>query len=71
MLREVSQRGLADHVDSCPKKARVWQGKTYANVIHDCSGCESFEWQKNEYKTVCHADGTPSYDVLTHIKCNG
>lgn len=37
----VKQRGLAMHVDNCPKKMRTWQGKIYANVIHDCFYCES------------------------------
>lgn len=36
---KVAQRGLAFHVDYCPKRARVWRGKPYANLIDDCSSC--------------------------------
>ncbi len=32
--------GLAAHVDGCPRPARVWRGKPYANVADDCTGCE-------------------------------
>ncbi|WP_197995780.1 hypothetical protein [Gimesia algae] len=33
-------RGLASHVDLCPKSIRVWQGQPYANIIDDCLYCE-------------------------------
>ncbi len=33
-------RGLALHVDGCPINARIWKGKSYANVIDDCVHCE-------------------------------
>lgn len=33
-------RGMAIHVDYCPIKMRVWNGKPYANYIDDCQGCE-------------------------------
>ena len=39
-VRPQIYRGLAIHVDGCPLPARVWNGKPYANVVHDCSGCE-------------------------------
>jgi hypothetical protein len=35
----VTRRGLAVHVDYCPKRARIWRGKPYANLIDDCSAC--------------------------------
>ena len=33
------ERGMAIHVDHCPISARVWNGKPYANLWHDCDGC--------------------------------
>lgn len=33
-------RGLALHVDGCPIAARSWNGKSYANVMDDCTGCQ-------------------------------
>ena len=33
-------RGMALHVDNCPKPARKWHGKPYANVMDDCLYCE-------------------------------
>lgn len=69
MQREVTYRGLAQHVDSCPKKVREWNGKTYANIIHDCAGCESFDYKNNKHVTIYYKDGTPSHDELTHIEC--
>lgn len=38
----IIQRGMAIHVDGCPRAARVWRGKPYANVIDDCAHCDSF-----------------------------
>lgn len=35
----IIMRGWARHVDYCPIQARVWNGKPYANVTDDCSGC--------------------------------
>jgi hypothetical protein len=32
-------RGMALHVDDCPKSVRVHQGKSYANVRQDCLAC--------------------------------
>lgn len=34
------QRGLALHVDACPKRIRVWKGISYANIIDDCLCCD-------------------------------
>jgi hypothetical protein len=36
----VINRGCALHVDHCPVDARIWQGKSYANVMDDCIHCE-------------------------------
>ena len=35
----VRRRGLALHVDACPAHTRSWRGKSYANVLDDCTGC--------------------------------
>lgn len=39
-VRPMIERGFALHVDGCPLPARVWNGKPYANVVDDCTGCE-------------------------------
>jgi hypothetical protein len=40
-----TSRGFAFHYDECPIRAREYKGKSYANVIDDCLGCEHFiEW---------------------------
>lgn len=84
MLREVTHRGLASHVDSCPLKKREWQGKPYANVMHDCSHCEHFEYEEvplkgrkglyRKYVQVIEVkkdeQGNPIEEVITHIGCN-
>lgn len=33
-------RGFALQVDGCPIAARTFHGRPYANVTHDCHGCE-------------------------------
>lgn len=38
--RETIARGYAVHVDNCPIKMRVWNGKPYANFIDDCIYCK-------------------------------
>ena len=38
--RKIIHRGFAIHVDNCPIRSRVWHGKSYANVIDDCSYCQ-------------------------------
>jgi hypothetical protein len=38
--KKLIPRGLALHVDACPVNARIWKGKSYANVIDDCVNCE-------------------------------
>jgi len=47
----IIERGLALHVDYCPRRIRCWRGKFYANVIDDCFGCEYFleiEYEQKE-----------------------
>lgn len=39
-LLESVERGMAVHADGCPIRARVWNGKPYANMVDDCVGCE-------------------------------
>lgn len=38
--KRIVSRGAALHVDYCPKRARVWRKKSYANYRHDCFDCE-------------------------------
>lgn len=38
--KPIIRRGFAVHVDGCPRRCRVWRGKSYANVMDDCSCCE-------------------------------
>ena len=33
------RRGQALHVQGCPIDARLWRGRSYANVIDDCTNC--------------------------------
>lgn len=46
-------RGLAWHVDGCPVPARTWRGNHYANVIHDCTGCEHMLSASSDVGVVC------------------
>lgn len=39
--KNVIERGLAFHADYCPKNQRIWNGKSYANVLSDCIYCEN------------------------------
>lgn len=58
--RRIIQRGLALHVDYCPKKVRCWKGKPYANYIDDCLCCDFLvsQYEKNS----CTVD---------YIRCSG
>jgi hypothetical protein len=57
VMRSVS-RGFATHVDDCPIQARVWKGRSYANVVDDCIGCEhALEIGPNMNSVIC--GGTP------------
>ena len=53
--RPTIYRGLARHVDGCPLPARVWNGKPYANVIDDCTGCEHALEFSREEAVICGA----------------
>ncbi len=35
----VNTHGEHRHVAGCPVESRVYQGKAYANLVHDCYGC--------------------------------
>lgn len=48
----ITRRGLALHVDKCPKKMRSFQGKAYANVVDDCLACESLVSWEDGYNYV-------------------
>lgn len=39
LLKSV-HRGFAVHADGCPIPARIWNGKPYANMTDDCTGCD-------------------------------
>ena len=51
--RHFVYRGMALHVDGCPLPARVWNGKPYANVIDDCTGCEHALEISNDEGVIC------------------
>jgi len=34
------ERRMAKHVDDCPINTRIYRGKSYANVIDDCTYCK-------------------------------
>lgn len=52
------QRNLARHIDGCPLSARVWNGRPYANVLHDCLGCERLlRLEKNMRVITCGESG--------------
>ncbi|MCG3176685.1 MAG: hypothetical protein MOGMAGMI_01643 [Candidatus Omnitrophica bacterium] len=51
MKKDMIQRGMATHIDYCPIRIRVWQGKPYANFIDDCiGGCKNFVMPKGNFK---------------------
>ena len=54
-IRPRINRGLAIHVDGCPVRARVWQGKPYANVIDDCTGCR-YALDFTDESVICNGD---------------
>ena len=54
-IRPHIYRGLATHVDGCPVRARVWQGKPYANVIDDCTGCR-YALDFVDESVICNGD---------------
>lgn len=48
-------RGMALHIDNCPKPARIFHGKRYANVMDDCLHCEFNLHVGGEYIVCCGA----------------
>lgn len=50
--KTIVKRGCALHVDDCPISVRTWNGKSYANVIDDCTCCD-FYVQHNRKSVVC------------------
>lgn len=40
IIRRRLDDGSVLHVENCPKRVRVWNGKPYANYINDCRDCE-------------------------------
>lgn len=55
-IMKVIERDFAVHVDYCPRPARIWNGKPYANLFDDCSGCEHFtnEYNQDEKYMICN-----------------
>jgi len=52
--KDVIRRGCALHVDYCPINARIWQDKSYANVIDDCINCEyCFDLSEDKNALIC------------------
>lgn len=45
------RRGYALQVDGCPISARTFNGRPYANVTHDCNGCERLLMRGDEIIT--------------------
>ena len=52
-LLESVDRGMAVHVDGCPIRARVWNGRPYANMIDDCTGCEHMVVLSPDEGVIC------------------
>lgn len=46
-------RGMAIHVDDCPVAARRYRGRSYANVIGDCSSCKHLLHIDNQEVVLC------------------
>jgi hypothetical protein len=60
-------RGFAIHADSCPITARVWRGKSYANVVDDCLCCDYLlEVGPNMNYIIC--GGKHKILTLEHLK---
>ena len=38
--RKIINRGFTEQIENCPIRARVWHGKPYANLIHNCLECD-------------------------------
>jgi hypothetical protein len=61
-IRPHIYRGLATHVDGCPVRARVWQGKPYANVIDDCTGCR-YALDFVDESVICNGDHVSAQEL--------
>lgn len=57
-------RGYALHVDFCPICCRVWNGKTYANVVDDCIECNYCIGQTNSFVICAGKKRVTSYEDL-------
>lgn len=53
---------MALHVDDCPLRKREYNGKFYANVIDDCSGCPHFHGVEQP--------DDPESDKPGHVRCD-
>ncbi len=51
--RKIISRGFALHVDYCPRRARIWKGKPYANFLYDCLCCDYFIASATQYEMLC------------------
>ncbi len=51
--KHITVRGMALHVDGCPMEMRNYRGKTYANFIDDCIGCEYCISAEHEGYMLC------------------
>ena len=50
----IVNRGMSRHIDNCPLEKRVWNGKTYANVLDDCLNCDRLiEWKNMSDYILC------------------
>lgn len=51
--KDENVRGFARHVDYCPIRKRVYNGRPYANLIHDCLYCE---YLLDAHELICIGD---------------
>jgi competence CoiA-like predicted nuclease len=69
--KETVHHGLALHVLDCPKDMRHYKGKSYANVIDDCSYCpyNISSHQSTDYIRCIGKTDIDSIDKINKIKC--
>lgn len=65
--KKIINRGMALHVDYCPRNARIWKGKSYANFIDDCTGCPYWVSQDYEQQYML-CIGKSNIDTLDDLK---
>jgi hypothetical protein len=66
VMRSV-RRGFATHADDCPIQARVWRGRSYANVVDDCVSCEyALDIGPNMNNVTCCGASAPNQAKLYH-----